>query len=84
MSLVARSEERRHKCTVNYLQRLYFNNIFKKKEKDNGSRADVVAKRKKDHISDVKEGSRAQNYLFSQGDHWLLNFPEWSPSPKSQ
>ena len=84
MSLVARSEERRHKCTVNYLQRLYFNKIFKKKEKDNGSRADVVAKRKKDHISDVKEGSRAQNCLFSQGDHWLLNFPEWSPSPKSQ
>ena len=57
MSLVARSEERRHKCTVNYLQRLYFNKIFKKKEKDNGSRADVVAKRKKDHINDVKEGS---------------------------
>ena len=45
MSSVARSEERvRH--TVNYLQRLYFNKIFEKNEKDNGSRADVVAKRK--------------------------------------
>ena len=45
MSLVARSEERvRH--TVNYLQRLYFNKIFEKNEKDNGSRAEVVAKRK--------------------------------------
>ena len=40
MSLVARSEERRH--TVNYLQRLYFNKIFQKKK-----RADVVAKRKR-------------------------------------
>ena len=40
MSLAARSEERlRH--TVNYLQRLYFNKIFQKKE-----RADV-AKRKR-------------------------------------
>ncbi|KAM7430839.1 hypothetical protein ABFA07_018500 [Porites harrisoni] len=45
MSLVARSEERQH--TVNYLQRLYFNKIFQKKEKDNGSGADVVAKRKR-------------------------------------
>ena len=45
-NLVAGSEERlRH--IVNYLQRLYFNKIFKKNEKDNGSRADVVAKRKK-------------------------------------
>ena len=44
-SLVARREERQH--TVNYLQRLYFNKIFKKKEKDNGSGADVVTKRKK-------------------------------------
>ena len=43
------------------LQRLYFNKIFKKKEKDNGSLADFVAKRKKDHINDVQEGSRAQN-----------------------
>ena len=60
MSLVARSEERLWH-TVNYFQRLYFNKIFKKKEKDNGSLADVVAKRKKDHINDVQEGSRAQN-----------------------
>ena len=46
MSLVARSEERsRH--TMNYLQGLYFNKIFKKNKKNNGSRADVVAKRKK-------------------------------------
>ena len=29
------------------LQRLYFNKIFRKKEKDNGSGADVVTKRKK-------------------------------------
>ena len=33
--------------TVNYLQRLNFNKIFEKNEKDNGSRADVVAQRKK-------------------------------------
>ena len=46
MSLVATSEERlRH--TVNYQLRLYFNKIFEKNEKDNGSRADVVAKRTK-------------------------------------
>ena len=46
MTLVARSEERL--ChTVNYLQRLYFNKIFEKNEKDNGSRVDVAAKRKK-------------------------------------
>ena len=50
MSLAARSEERRH--TVNYLQRLYFNKIFQKKE-----RADVVAKQKKDLFNDEKEGS---------------------------
>ena len=40
MSLASRSEERQH--TLNYLQRLYFNMIFEKKE-----RADVVAKRKR-------------------------------------
>ena len=40
MSLLARSEEKRH--TVNYLKRLYFNKVFQKKE-----RADVVAKRKR-------------------------------------
>ena len=34
---------------------VYFNKIFKKKEKDNGSRADVVAK-KKSLFNDVKEG----------------------------
>ena len=46
MSLVARIEERL--ChTVNYLQRLYFKKIFEKNVKDNGSRADVFAKRKK-------------------------------------
>ena len=46
------------KCrTVKHLQRLYFNKIFKKNEKDNGSRADVVAKRKKDLFNDAKEGS---------------------------
>lgn len=50
-----RSKKKWH--TVNYLQRLYFKKIFKKKGQDNGSRADVVAKRKKDHINDVKEGS---------------------------
>ena len=47
MSVVARSEERLRLHTVNYLQRLYFKKIFEKNEKDNGSRADVVAKRKK-------------------------------------
>ena len=48
MSLAARSEERRY--TVNYLQRLYFNKIFQKKE-----RADNVAKQKKDLFNDAKE-----------------------------
>ena len=43
---------------MNYLQRLYFNKIFKKKEKDNGSRADVLAK-KKNLFNDVKEGCSA-------------------------
>ena len=37
---------------MNYLQRLYFNKIFQKKE-----RADVVAKQKKDLFNDEKEGS---------------------------
>ena len=47
--LVAMSEERlRH--TVNYLQRLYFNKIFKKKEKE------VMSQRKKNLFNDVKEG----------------------------
>ena len=52
MSLVARSEERlRH--TMNYLQRLYFNKIFEKKE-----RADQCCrKKKKDLFNDSKEGS---------------------------
>ena len=50
MSLVARSEERvRH--TVNYLQRLYFNKIFKKKEKEL-----MLSQRKKNLFNDVKEG----------------------------
>ena len=51
MSLVARSEERLQH-TLNYLQRLYVNKIFQKKE-----RADVVAKQKKDLFNDEKEGS---------------------------
>ena len=53
MCLVAR----RKAYTVNYLQRLFLKKIFKKKEQDNGSRADVVTKRKKSYINDVKEGS---------------------------
>ena len=48
MSLAARSEERLWH-TVNYLQRLYFNKNFQKKE-----RADVVAK-EKDLFNDAKE-----------------------------
>ena len=39
------------------LAKTVFKKIFKKKEQDNGSRADVVTKRKKSYINDVKEGS---------------------------
>ena len=62
--LVAMSEERlRH--TVNYLQRLYFNKIFKKKEKDNGSGADVVTKRKKIFSMMWRKGSQLGKKLYS-------------------
>ena len=61
-NLVARSEERlRH--TVNYLQRLYFNKIFEKNEKDNGSRADVVAKRKKIFSMIRRKEGRLHNWV---------------------
>ena len=61
-NLVAGSEERlRH--TVNYLQRLYFNKIFKKNEKDNGSRADVVAKRKKIFSMIRRKEGRLHNWV---------------------
>ena len=56
MSLVARSEERlRH--TVNYLKRLYFNKIFKKRKRKIMVEELMWSQKEKDHINDVKEGS---------------------------
>ena len=55
MSLVARSEERRH--TVNYLKRLYFITIFKKRKRKIMVEELMWSQKEKDHINDVKEGS---------------------------